>query len=446
MAISGFTTWEVQTGGSDTNGGGFVEGSSGTDYSQQTSAQLSLSDGMCMGTTNLNSSTGGFTSAMVGNILYLYSPTSMAAEWYEITAYVDTNNVTLDRSGPTDAGMTINVGGCLATPGGTAQATSSSTSSYGQHCWIKSGTYTLSTSTANTSGGPWNDTSSRVVLIAGYNNTRGDLDGQAAQTNKPIIDVGTQTSITVINLNSNTHNYMNLIKNIVVDGQSQASIIGFEHNGASGFRGASKNLNCHAIDCTTGFGLNDSFSCEASGCTTGFSGAAAYDCVAHSGTTGFMGLAVRCLAYRNTTGFDGPSNVVNCTAANNTGVGFYVKYTDEAFNCLSVGNGTGFDFDGSRRCGSFNMVVYNNTTDFGITLSAWSGTRHWNQLHTLTADPFVDSAGDDYSLNDNPGGGGLLKQLGMSIPTQSNDRPDFGAIQTKILDGAVTTHPLRSTR
>ena len=235
MAVSGFTTWEVQTGGSDTNGGGFVEGSSGTDYSQQTSAQLSLSDGMCMGTTNLNSSTGGFTSAMVGNILYLYSMTSMTAEWYEITAYVDTNNVTLDRNGPFDAGMTINVGGCLATPGGAGQAsTNSGASAFGHNCWIKSGTYTLSTTTANTSGGPWNDTASRVLLVAGYNSTRGDLDGQAAQTNKPIIDVGTQTSITVLNVNPNSYSYLTAIKNIVVDGQSQTSIIGFEHNGGSG--------------------------------------------------------------------------------------------------------------------------------------------------------------------------------------------------------------------
>ena len=148
-----------------------------------------------------------------------------------------------------------------------------------------------------------------------------------------------------------------------------------------------------------------------------------------------MGLSVRCLAYRNTTGFDGPSLIANCTAANNTGVGFYVKYTDEAFNCLSVGNGTGFDFDGSRRCGSFNMVVYNNTTDFSITLSAWSGTRHWNQLHTLTADPFTDAANDDYSLNDTAGGGAVLRQLGMSIPGQTNDKPDFGAVQTYIADG-----------
>ena len=434
MAISGFTTWEVQTGGSDTNGGGFVEGASGTDYSQQTSAQLNVTDGACTGNTTLTSATGGFTSAMIGNIVYL----SSGPGWYEITAYTDTNTVTIDRNGPNASGMTLNVGGCLATPGGAGQASSNSgASAYGHNCWIKSGTYTLSTTTANTSGGPWNDTGSRVLLVAGYNSTRGDLDGQAAQTNKPIIDVGTQTSITVLNVNPGTNNHMTLIKNIVVDGQSQTSIIGFEHNEASGFRGASKNLNCHAIDCTEGFGLNDCYSCEASGCTTGFGGGASYDCVAHSGTTGFLGSATRCLAYENTTGFNGGAILVNCTAADNTGSGFNIGFTDEAFNCLSVGNGTGFEFDGSRRCGSFNMAVYNNTSDFDTALT-FDDNRHWNELHTLTADPFTDAANDDYSLNDTAGGGAVLKQLGMSIPGQTNDTPDFGGVQTNIAAGGGT--------
>lgn len=114
MAISGYTDWDIRTGGSDTNGGGFNTNSAGTDYSQQTSAQLSLSDGVCTGGTTLESTTGGFTAAMVGNVVYL----SSGPGWYEITGYTDTNTVTIDRNGPTDSGMTVNVGGSLATPGG----------------------------------------------------------------------------------------------------------------------------------------------------------------------------------------------------------------------------------------------------------------------------------------------------------------------------------------
>lgn len=436
MAISGFTTWEIQTGGSDTNGGGFVEGSSGTDYSQQTSPQLSLSDGMCMGTTNLNSSTGGFTAAMVGNILYLFS-TSGGAEWYEITAYVDTNNVTLDRVGPYDGGMTVNVGGCLATPGGLGQAVVNTVSSvHGQEVWIKSGTYTLTNATANTSGGPCNFTSGRVALFAGYNTTRGDLDNQTERTNKPVIDAGTQTSITVLELSAGHTSRVVAVRNVVVDGNSNASVTGLSHLSGSGYREGSININCHAVACATGFGANKSYSCEADSCTYGFTGAA-YDCVAHNGTDGFRGGPnVRCLAYRNTTGFTGvASNAINCTAANNTSVGFFSSYQRMFVNNLAVGNGIGFDFDGSRRCASFNMVAYNNTTDFDLVLDDYSMSRMWNQFTTLTADPFTDAANDDYSLNDTAGGGAVLKQLGMSIPGQTKDTPDFGAVQTNITGG-----------
>lgn len=436
MAISGFTTWEIQTGGSDTNGGGFVEGSSGTDYSQQTSPQLSLSDGMCTGTTNLNSSTGGFTAAMVGNILYLFS-TSDGAKWYEITAYVDTNNVTLDRVGPTDSGMTINVGGCLATPGGLGQAVVNTVSSvHGQEVWIKSGTYTLTNATANTPGGPCNVTNGRVALFAGYNTTRGDLDNQTERTNKPVIDAGTQTSIIVLELSANNSARPVAVRNVVVDGNSNASVTGLSHLSGSGYRSASININCHAVACATGFGVNSCYSCEADSCTYGFTGAA-YDCVAHNGTDGFRsGPNVRCLAYRNTTGFTSvASHAINCTAANNTSVGFNSGYTIIFVNNLAVGNGKGFDFDSSRRCASFNMVAYNNTTDFDLVLDDYSMSRMWNQFTTLTADPFTDAANDDYSLNDTAGGGAVLKQLGMSIPTQSNDTPDFGAVQANITGG-----------
>ena len=51
MAIAATTVWEVRTGGAETNGGGYSSG--GTDYSQQTAAQLSVTDGASISTTNL---------------------------------------------------------------------------------------------------------------------------------------------------------------------------------------------------------------------------------------------------------------------------------------------------------------------------------------------------------------------------------------------------------
>lgn len=444
MAISGYTDWDIRTGGSDTNGGGFNTNSAGTDYSQQTSAQLSLSDGVCTGGTTLESTTGGFTAAMVGNVVYL----SSGPGWYEITGYTDTNTVTIDRNGPTDSGMTVNVGGSLATPGGLGAALTASTTSAGMNAYVQTGTYTLSNAVVNTSGGPI-QTRSNLFKFAGYNTTHGDLDAQVSQTNKPIISAGSQTSVVLIDIGVASFSHNAVIVALVADGESNTGTTGFEHYASHSLRGRSTNRCCHALNCTDeGFNLNASYNCEADNCLEGFREITnSVRCVAHDCTRGFdNGSQIGCLAYRNYDGIYDGGNVIGCTAVNNTNYGIDVRYQGKLMQCLSVSNGTGFSFDTtSHRCIGFNFVAYNNTTDYSISLTD-ADTRHFREWATLTADPFVDSAGDDYSLNDNPGGGGLLKQLGMNIPGQTNDKPDFGAVQTKILDGAVTTHPLRSTR
>ena len=55
MALSTGIVWEVRTTGALDNGGGFNPASSGVDYSQQNSAELSLTDGDCDGSTTLTS-------------------------------------------------------------------------------------------------------------------------------------------------------------------------------------------------------------------------------------------------------------------------------------------------------------------------------------------------------------------------------------------------------
>ena len=60
MALSANTVLEVRNGGSDTNGGGFVTGAAGTDWSQQDAAQYSVTDGVTAGTTTITSATANF--------------------------------------------------------------------------------------------------------------------------------------------------------------------------------------------------------------------------------------------------------------------------------------------------------------------------------------------------------------------------------------------------
>ena len=83
MAIGAACVWEVRTTGNDTNGGGYAGG--GTDWSQQDSAQYSVTDGVTAGTTTITSATANFGTDVVGNVMYVQGGTgSVTAGWYQI--------------------------------------------------------------------------------------------------------------------------------------------------------------------------------------------------------------------------------------------------------------------------------------------------------------------------------------------------------------------------
>lgn len=121
MAILASAQWWVRAGGNALNGGGFDSAISGagTNYCDQDSAQLSLTDFATSGagSTTLTSATGGFTAAMVGNCIRIASGTNFQTGYYFLTAYTDANTVTLDRtptSGGAGSGGTGRLGGAFA--------------------------------------------------------------------------------------------------------------------------------------------------------------------------------------------------------------------------------------------------------------------------------------------------------------------------------------------
>lgn len=107
MSVNATAIWRIRVGGDNLNGGGFDPGISGagTDYTDQDTDQLSLTDFATSGAgvATLTSATGGFTAAMVGNCVRIASGTNFTAGYYFVTAYTDTHTVTLDRS-PTPSG------------------------------------------------------------------------------------------------------------------------------------------------------------------------------------------------------------------------------------------------------------------------------------------------------------------------------------------------------
>lgn len=121
MAVNASAYWRIRIGGADTNGGGFDPAivGAGTDYTEQDTPQLTVTDLAATGAvTTLTSATGGFTSAMVGNAISISGGTGWTtAARYFITAVTNSNTIVIDRAASAGAasGGTCRVGGALAT-------------------------------------------------------------------------------------------------------------------------------------------------------------------------------------------------------------------------------------------------------------------------------------------------------------------------------------------
>ena len=135
MALTAATIWEIRTTGSDANGGCFDASFSGVDYSQQNSAQLSLTDVVTNGTTTVTSATGGFTSAMKGNGI------NIAGMVYQITAVGSSISITIDRTATAATGQTGKVGGACGSPGYVSGQMVAGNTKY-----VQNGTYSVTTS------------------------------------------------------------------------------------------------------------------------------------------------------------------------------------------------------------------------------------------------------------------------------------------------------------
>lgn len=184
MALDAYMAWECRAEGSATNGSGFIDLVPGTsvDYSQQDAAQLSLTDLVSdVAGTGITSATGGFTAAMVGNVIYIAGGTGFTTGWYEIETYVDTNGITIDRSaGASQTGGTGNVGGAYKIDAANCDLYFNSTNKpIYTDVWVKSGTYSALP-----------DINRTFINIEGYKTIRGDTP---TGTDRPLLTAVTNT-------------------------------------------------------------------------------------------------------------------------------------------------------------------------------------------------------------------------------------------------------------
>lgn len=491
MAISSKCSWEVRTTGSDANSGGFNKTATGTDYSQQDAAQYSGTDLVIDGTTNtlVSSASHNFVAADVGNLIYISAGTGFTFGRFEIVS-VASNKATLDRSAGTlsSTGGTYAVGGALAWPG-----IACANAAPGNNIWVKSGTYTLTNSTSNISGGKVTVTTdggnpdSGSVVMEGYQTSRGDLG------TRPIIrnpSSGGFASITVVSGGESSS-----CRNIEVDAGSNTSSTCFGSGGSYGrmFRCLARNFTSYGFNVSNdfevtycgatggvgsgsvGFNNNVPVFCEAwSNAGTGFNTGGASYCEAWECATGFKPSATpvaftNCLAYRNTSkGFDisgGSVGVVlvNCTAAYNTSDGFNLQWSSyygiQLHNCIAYGNG-GWGFNVSSAAGSVmasNIAGGSNTSgNWGTTGTQASAGEKLQGASTfyyfrnvrpadliaLTASPFTSASGTtggarDFSLNTTAGGGAACRGVGTwtTTPSGNTHTSDLGAIPATTTTG-----------
>lgn len=440
-AVSANAVWEVRpTNGSDTNGGGWVGGAAGTDYSQNnnknasgctncgsSSVNLSVTDGVAAGTTTVVSATANFSSAIVGNVINISGGTgSITSGWYQVTAFTNSTTVVVDRATGLTAGTgaTINIGGAFQTitqagsvlVGGNkmfvkAEATISSTA-----------TITISTSTS-----PGNFTK-----LIGYTSNRTDAG-------KVTLQLSTNTGLTAL---APTGNGID-ISNFIIDCNTLGTSTGIATTSAYQTYHNIVVKNCTSAGVTGTNGATIIYNSEFTGMTSAAAGVVSitgiflYNWVHDNQTTGIIG-ALPLIAYNLFS---------NNTGATSDGIQLANVFGNQVLGNTIYKSGR----DGIRvNSGNAGIASYflNNILDqnsgYGINFTAaspadprWdgnayysntSGTRHnmddvtgvnsispYTNIRdvTLTADPFVLPGSNNFTLNTASGGGAAIRGSGI---------------------------------
>lgn len=450
MAILASTNWRVRAGGNALNGGGYDSAISGagTDYTDQDSPQLSLTDFATSGagSTTLTSATGGFTAAMVGNCVRIASGTNFQTGYYFITGYTDTNTVTVDRtptSGGAGSGGTGRVGGAFAnlaaslSTGGTVTApTLTSPLAAGHTIWLRGGGTDTPSSADYTQSGyasyPAGTLASGRVRLIGYNGRpRIDIDNIAlyqigywyvenlmlkstGASNASIGRIGYSTQCVVVNV--------------------RIDMAGFDVKGIE----AHTTRGCSLLNTgSTSAGTYPAIEIVASG------GSAMGNYV--DGWRGY-GILAGGSSLANITG-----NIVARTKAT-TGPGIKLQSSSSTYRAQILRNavygcaGDGIavtDDDAITEAVIANNILHGNggyginlsvgstelndrrraMIDFNAFRSNTSGARNNHSAGsndvTLTVDPFVDATNGDFRLNNTAGGGAALRGVAYprAIPT-----------------------------
>ena len=374
MAIPAATVWEVRpTNGTDTNGAGFVAGAAGTDYSQQNAKNtsgnnISTTDVVATGSTTITSATAAFTSAIVGNVIYLQGGTgSLTAGWYQVATYSNATTIVLDRAVATGTGITMNIGGALATLTQAAAVWGGS-----NKVFVKNeSTLQIASGISLGAVGGSISVSSPPSIIQGYSTTRGDSGRFTLQL---ITNTG-QTALT------STGNQMGLV-NAIIDCNSLGTSTGFSSNGYSFlYNCLVKNFTTAGFTCSGNGGAI--WGCEFTGGSS--AATAAINATAGEGF-GLYNSYVHDNACPGVIALAGAVTIARNLICNNTGassdglrgpVSTAGNYVDLIINNTIYGNGRHGIFYNGTAAG--NRVILNNILSnnggYGINMASSAGIR-----------------------------------------------------------------------
>jgi hypothetical protein len=416
--LAGTVNWNVLTTGNNANGGCFDPGvsSPGTDYSQQTSAQIAYTD-LVIGSTNTQLTSAGnpFGAADVGNCINITGGTGFTTGWYEVLS-VSGTTATMDRAVGTasSTGGTGNLGGSLLT---LAQANTNVVA--GNTVWL-SGTYTLTATITMTAC---------TINWEGYTSVHGDL-GKATITTAT-------SSIALFNsgsCNGGTHSWLNITFSTTASTKTSAIWEFSAHGSSQAWSVINCKFSAFPIDLDSSdvtpddVGVIYTAGTEFTGATTaaiyadnttamvtingGYFHGNALDLIQTNAHTVNISFSI----FSGASGSEsldlgaGLTNIVNSVFYNATGT------------AVAAGAG-GFTINNTIFYGN-NKAISTGSTVAGLTSSSNAFGNNTNANTdwisgptdiTLTANPFVSSSTGNFALNMTAGGGALLSSKGIPI-------------------------------
>jgi hypothetical protein len=340
-ALSANTVWEVRpTNGSDTNGGGFVAGASGTDWSQQNSPQYSVTDGVTAGTTTITSATANFGTDVVGNLIYVQGGTGgVVAGWYQISSCTNATTIVVDRLAGLTAGtgVTLHIGGALKT---LSQLSSVMIGSNKAFCKAEA-TQTTAATLSFTPGAVAPSRTVPYTRLIGYTTSRTDAGMFTVQ-------LITNTGLTAIVLHSGGAT----VENFTIDCNSLGTSMGIDFEAGHQYAKNCKvsNFTLRGI-CANG-NNNHAVSSEVTGGTS--AATAAIDMNASVG-----------------------SKVRSCYVHDNACVGVHILQPGVSVQGNLIANNTGASSDGVLQASGGSILIEKNTIygsgEHGINVSAATG-------------------------------------------------------------------------